>query len=295
DRIGATQVLDPSEQPVQPGHPDVSDQLAAPAQVAGTQLRLPSHWQVRGARREGEHEAAGRRWWLRRPGEQPSIGVFRRLRQHGPHSSGLLGTGPGEQRGARTTGLAQPGGDRGELLDGLALAVHRLRVAPAAVPAGVQGRNRVRVQSGPRVGGVPGHGAGLGTGVPGAPVRPAFRIDMVNAPDWIPRRSTAAKRKPAPVTSSWIADRSAGVAARSISSGTSSIRAIWSWWRTRESLKPRRRSPASTSSTWCSFSAVTSWPCGMREARQGAAGLSAHGSAIARAIWRTTALLAPAS
>ena len=53
--------------------------------------------------------------------------------------------------------------------------------------------------------------------------------------------------------------------------------------------------PASAASTWASLCGVTSSKCGIREARHGAAGLSADGSARARAMRRTAALSRPAS
>ena len=49
------------------------------------------------------------------------------------------------------------------------------------------------------------------------------------------------------------------------------------WWRTRRSLSPSPRSAASARSICRSFSGVTGSKCGIREARQGAAGLSATG------------------
>ena len=51
------------------------------------------------------------------------------------------------------------------------------------------------------------------------------------------------------------------------------------WWRTRRSPRPRSRRASSARSIWPSFSGVTSSKCGIREARQGDAGLSAHGQA----------------
>ena len=117
----------------------------------------------------------------------------------------------------------------------------------------------------------------------------------VKTPDCRPPRSSATNRNPAPRTASRTSVRSGSEAARTRSAAGSSIRATSPWWRTRESVKPRRRSPASACSTWASFSGVTSVWCGMRDARQGAAGLSAQGSSQARASRRTAALSSPAS
>ncbi len=74
--------LQPAEDPVQPGHPDVDDQLGVAAEVPGGEQRLPRDRQVGRPGAEDEDAAPGRLRGCGRPGDQPGHLVDRRVGQH---------------------------------------------------------------------------------------------------------------------------------------------------------------------------------------------------------------------
>ena len=71
-----------------------------------------------------------------RPGDQAGSGVVRGVRQHGVDGPDVLLADPGEQGDLGLVG--QGCGDPGDLVGGLALAEHRLRVAAALLAIEVQ-------------------------------------------------------------------------------------------------------------------------------------------------------------
>ena len=243
---------------MQPGHPDVHDQFGGAAEVPGGEQGLAGDGMVGGAGGDHDDPAADGLRRVGRPGQQPAVGVVRGVGKLREHGGGVLGGGPGEQR-ARPV-LAHGGRDQPDLLGGLARAVDGLRVAAAAGPVEVEvgepGQHLLRLRR--------------------RQSRPTVTSGRVNAPDWIPARSTATNRKPAATTARCTCSRTSAHA-RARSATGSSTRATSPWWRTRQSVNPSARRARSAASTWASFSGVTGSWCGIRDARQGAAGLSAQG------------------
>ena len=86
DDAGRSQQLQPAQDPVQPGHADVDDQLGVAAQVLRREQRLPRDRQVRGTGAQHEDAAPDRLRHSGRPGHQSGHlvdgGVGQDLAQH---------------------------------------------------------------------------------------------------------------------------------------------------------------------------------------------------------------------
>ncbi len=75
------QQLQVPEDPVQPGHAHVDDQLCRPTQIPGGEERLPCHREVRRPGTDDHHQPTGRCRPLRRPGQQRRTAVVEGVRQ----------------------------------------------------------------------------------------------------------------------------------------------------------------------------------------------------------------------
>jgi len=173
DDAGGPELVEPTQDALQPGDTDIDNQISRAAEIGRGQLGLSGNSQVLRAGGYDQDASAASGRWLRRPGNQlrdvflMGVGKFEQDRL------GVRRARPGEQR----CGAGPPDGpgNGADLLRGLSLAEHGLWVAasprPVVIEFEIGGQRLIRLP-------VLSHGC-------------LASADNVNTPDWMPSTSTA--------------------------------------------------------------------------------------------------------